>query len=127
MAKMTKAGVKDLLEKNLSLANSILANHQALADKPQVLIKYMEYRHKAAEKLFEMNAEESTTAGLEAENERLRRKVKDLEHKLLMFKDKYGDVLREGAVDVGSLHDTRPDGPGRDPTSPDANSMGLHQ
>lgn len=113
--KITKVELVEALQENLGIANAILRDPGALADKPQVLIKYMEYRHKAMTMLYEMGNESASTSALSDEVERLRRRIKELEHKLSTYKDKYGDVLGEGAVDAGSLHDSKPVRAGRDP------------
>ena len=113
--RITKQELAEALNENLGIANAILRDPGALADKPQVLIKYMEYRHKAMTMLFEMGNESGTVSSLENEIEKQRRRIKDLEHRLQTYKDKYGDVLGEGAVDAGSLHGSKPERPGRDP------------
>ena len=123
--KVTKKELRETLEANLSIANKILRDPASLADKPQVLIKYMEYRHKAMTMLFELNSEADTLGTLEAQNEKMRRQIKDLEYKLGIYKDKYGDVLGAGSVGAGSLHASRPDGPRRDPTKSHADPVGL--
>lgn len=124
--RVTKAELKRGLEDNLKIANTILANMSSIADKPQVLIKYMEYRHKAMTMLYDLNSEADTSATLEAENERLRRKVKDLEYNLNILRDKHGIVPDQNTVDAGSLHDSGPVGTRRDPTQTHADPVGLH-
>lgn len=125
--RVTKSDLKETLRANLDISNAILRDPAALADKPQVLIKYMEYRHKAMTMLFDLNSEGDEMASLESENERLRRRILSLEHELKIIKEKNGIISTESAVDAGSLHDSRPDRPRRDPTETHADPVGFHR